>query len=328
MLGGAAAHRAGVIHRDLKPDNVFLCERADGGIAPQHDAKVLDFGISQITSSTLDEPITREGVVLGTPSYMSPEQLKDARSVDARSDVYSMGVIFYEALTGRLPGCDLGHGRSLHTSAPVEPGTPDALAADLDRGFEQVLLRALACDRHLRYPDMESFVAAVRPFATHATPTADAAEQSAERLRGEAVPHVSSAVAPHGRARHGRGRAVAALALALSGLWLLVFLLHRGTVRESQAAAPAAPLDSDVRTAARFDTSIRRTNEVAPPGAGAGVALPAVADEPAVGQAIDDRSAVRPAVRVRRRAHAPADQRARAPTAAVGRSGTISLDDM
>lgn len=90
----AAVHTAGMIHRDLKPGNIFLTQRRDGG----ERVKLLDFGIAKIADSS----VTRTGVTLGTPTYMSPEYML-AHELDARADIYSLGVVFFEALAGRLP---------------------------------------------------------------------------------------------------------------------------------------------------------------------------------------------------------------------------------
>src|SRR5690606_26675558 len=94
LRGVAAAHARGVIHRDLKPDNIFLCRALDG--APR-ESKVLDFGISKLRA--MDDcgvTLTKDGSNLGTPAYMSPEQLEDPLRVDERTDVYAAGVIMYE----------------------------------------------------------------------------------------------------------------------------------------------------------------------------------------------------------------------------------------
>ncbi len=101
LRGLARAHEAGIVHRDLKPDNVFLVERDDDPCF----AKILDFGVSKIErrGDASTRTITREGVVLGTPVYMSPEQAQALPDVDARSDIFSVGAILYESLTGRPP---------------------------------------------------------------------------------------------------------------------------------------------------------------------------------------------------------------------------------
>ena len=100
LTGLDAAHRAGIIHRDLKPDNIFVLHRKLG----HNDfVKLIDFGISKFNVLGGDMAMTRTGAVMGTPYYMSPEQAKGASNIDARSDLYTMGVIAYEALAGQVP---------------------------------------------------------------------------------------------------------------------------------------------------------------------------------------------------------------------------------
>ncbi|MET0386550.1 MAG: protein kinase [Polyangiales bacterium] len=101
LRGLAAVHAAGIVHRDLKPENVYLKEEA-GVVYP----KILDFGISRSIGPANDNQVaggTRDGVIVGTPEYMSPEQARGVKQLDYRTDLYSMGVVLYEALTGRLP---------------------------------------------------------------------------------------------------------------------------------------------------------------------------------------------------------------------------------
>jgi serine/threonine protein kinase len=95
------AHQKGIIHRDLKPENIFLCKQ--GGL--EDYAKVLDFGLAKVTEREMQPGsliLTQEGMVFGTPEFMSPEQAQ-GKTLDARSDVYSLATILYELLTGKLP---------------------------------------------------------------------------------------------------------------------------------------------------------------------------------------------------------------------------------
>lgn len=131
----AAAHEKGIIHRDLKPDNVMLVRSQDA--AQGERAKLLDFGLAKL----IDRPGTKSGVIMGTPQYMSPEQCRDAKLVSDRSDVYSLGVLLFECLAGRLPLLAESAGEliamHLHTPPPpliqVAPDVPARLASFVDR---------------------------------------------------------------------------------------------------------------------------------------------------------------------------------------------------
>src|SRR5262249_26763759 len=116
--GIEAAHAAGVIHRDIKSSNFFLAADEGGGKGKKKGrrttlvVKVLDFGIAEVASfgtssgSAYGRKLTQTGDVMGSPAYMSPEQISDSKSVDARSDVWSLGVVLYEALSGKTPHAD------------------------------------------------------------------------------------------------------------------------------------------------------------------------------------------------------------------------------
>lgn len=141
--GLAVAHAEGVVHRDLKPDNVFLTRdpRAPGGFSP----KILDFGLAKLTwvqaSLEAGVDLTKSGALLGTPHYMAPEQITGARDVDARADVWSLGVMLYECLVGARPFEGKNYGPIFHaiTTLPVprveaqRPDAPPAWAALVDR---------------------------------------------------------------------------------------------------------------------------------------------------------------------------------------------------
>jgi serine/threonine-protein kinase len=161
MRGVAAAHREGVIHRDLKPDNIFLC-CGPGGEA--REAKVLDFGVSSIrTTEDAQTTLTREGTVLGTPAYMSPEQLHSAHNLDERTDVYAFGVILYEALTGRVPFQGTSYSALVLAIVNTTPRSLREIRPEIPEALERVVLQALARDREQRIPSIDALIALLEP---------------------------------------------------------------------------------------------------------------------------------------------------------------------
>jgi len=143
-----AAHDKGIVHRDLKPDNIFLVYRP--GRPPT--VKLLDFGLSKIKGS--DRKLTNTGALLGTPNYMSPEQVKGDRAVDHRTDIYAAGAILYEMMTGRN-AYDGPSVQSILVSIMTEsPPPPRRIRPDLPEVIEAVILRALARSPEERYQAM------------------------------------------------------------------------------------------------------------------------------------------------------------------------------
>lgn len=142
-----AAHDAGIVHRDLKPANVFVTRVGDR----DNFVKLLDFGISKFVSGEPMDALTQTGVVLGTPHYMCPEQAKGERRIDHRVDIYAVGVILYELLTGRLPFTGESYNEVMFRilTEPFDP--PSDLRPDLPLAVERVVLRAMAKDPTERY---------------------------------------------------------------------------------------------------------------------------------------------------------------------------------
>lgn len=156
------AHRQGIVHRDLKPENIFLT--AQGGIA--NFPKVLDFGLAKVTQREMRPGsliLTQEGMVFGTPEFMSPEQAR-GQPLDARSDIYSLGCILYEMLTGKLP---FDASQPMDYLAMQIRGTPIPLGKRAEDvtfppGLEAVVMRTLEKDPDKRYPSASDFAMALK----------------------------------------------------------------------------------------------------------------------------------------------------------------------
>ncbi|HVY28128.1 MAG TPA: serine/threonine-protein kinase [Polyangiaceae bacterium] len=153
----ARAHEAGIVHRDLKPENVFLVKNEDEEIA-----KVLDFGVAKVESHALSEGTrTRTGSILGTPFYMSPEQAQGNRTVDSRSDLWSMGVIAFECLTGKRPFYSDGLGDLVLAICVRDIPVPSEVAA-VPIGFDAWWHRAVARDPEKRFQTAKELTESLR----------------------------------------------------------------------------------------------------------------------------------------------------------------------
>jgi serine/threonine-protein kinase len=192
------AHRMGIVHRDLKPSNLFLTHKNDG--TPL--VKVLDFGISKAAQQTaaLEGTLTTSRTLIGSPMYMSPEQIRDPKAVDSRSDIWSLGIILHQLLTGKPA-----------FSADSLPGVCAAIAADppastrerrpeVPEALERVIQKCLEKRPDARYQSVESLCAALAPFGHRAQPGSARGVELAPTERPEL--DRSSAEAPtisHGR---------------------------------------------------------------------------------------------------------------------------------
>ena len=168
--GLAVAHAAGVVHRDVKPQNLFLARQDEGGLL----VKVLDFGVAKIRRAPADAPkgltapsssMTDSGQVVGTPLYMAPEQLEGAKHVDARSDVYSMGVTLYALLAGKPPHADAKSLLELLNrlvSGPPPPLTD--VAPWVPPAIQAVVERAMAANKEARYRNAVALLEALEPL--------------------------------------------------------------------------------------------------------------------------------------------------------------------
>jgi eukaryotic-like serine/threonine-protein kinase len=175
----AEAHGLGIVHRDLKPANLYCIRRSDG----QLSIKVLDFGISKLTemARASDLPggsVTRTSAVMGSPLYMSPEQVQNSKDVDARTDIWSLGVILFELMTGTVPFPGETFGEiavkiAVHPQLLLRTCRPEAPPA-----LEAAVSRALEKDRQRRYPNVAEFAVALLPFSSRR------AEGYVERISG------------------------------------------------------------------------------------------------------------------------------------------------
>ncbi len=151
------AHRGNIVHRDLKPDNVLLARIKGRGEV----VKVLDFGISKIMTSEEVYRLTRTGEVIGTPFYMSPEQIMKGTEVDHLTDIYACGVILFEMVTGRLPFRGESYHEIILKVTTQEPPDPRSLRPDLPDDLSRIILKAMSKEKEDRFSTAEEFARAL-----------------------------------------------------------------------------------------------------------------------------------------------------------------------
>jgi serine/threonine-protein kinase len=187
----AAAHQSGVVHRDMKPENVFLQRTADG----EEIVKIVDFGIAQLRSKDAAVPetkrrLTRTGMIFGTPEYMSPEQA-GGKHADLRADIYAVGIIMYEMFTGAVPftGETFLGVLTKHLNEPAPPLSTVFPELAISAQLQAVIMRALVKDPNVRYQTMLEFAQAI-------TATPDAAALGYRPVLASVAEH-SMSLLPH-----------------------------------------------------------------------------------------------------------------------------------
>jgi serine/threonine-protein kinase len=158
--GLEVAHDAGIVHRDLKPDNLFVIKRTDGSDL----VKILDFGIAKLQGGATGVQVTRTGSAPGTPHYMAPEQARGEKAIDRRTDIYALGVILYELLSGERPHPGDSYNAILAHILTKQPAPLATVRTGLPDGLPRVVHRALAADPNERPESAVEFAKSIASF--------------------------------------------------------------------------------------------------------------------------------------------------------------------
>jgi serine/threonine protein kinase len=267
------------VHRDIKPSNLFLTEQNG-----QRIVKVLDFGISKNTAET-QQSVTMTGAAFGTPQYMSPEQVHSTKHVDARADVWALGVVLYELLAGKPPFCHTSATAIIAAILMQKPQRVDEHRREVPSGLAKAIMRALEKEPDSRFPDVQAFAAAIAPYGPprdDPTLVAAFAELSLPGSRaGGPVAANTAYLGVHSGSARGRGKrvvlAVVALAAALSIAAIFAVVTTGGSpkdtapgtaaVQTSTGVSPPLPATNDIRQPPPGDTAPQPTVAPAQPTA-------------------------------------------------------------
>jgi serine/threonine-protein kinase len=247
--GIAEAHAAGIVHRDVKPANLFLTQRADGSPC----VKVLDFGIARTLDRTHPK-LTAEATIVGSPAYMAPEQLA-GKPADTRTDVWALGVVLYELLTGRLPYPQPSIAEQYACIMHSSPVPPRVLDGAIPVALSDLVLRCLARAADDRFVDARALGSALEPFCDR-----DARFGFATEAQTLVLPRPKSLRAPIG----------IATAAGLAAVALVALLFARGATGGAAAgasgSAPTAPNgELSARTTAPLPSAVALVEPSPPP---------------------------------------------------------------
>ena len=235
LAGLGAAHAKSVVHRDLKPDNIFITRHGR--------AKILDFGVAKLASEQRDGiSRTRAGSLLGTPHYMSPEQAQSLPT-DARADIYAVGVILYEAATGHRPLDGESVFEILRKQVEEEPPPPRRFAPDMPPAYERVIVRAMAKDPARRWQSADELARALNEATGGLPPGAWAAVGAPSRSDLVVVPPTAARTPDHrwpGQPRRSRTALLVVAGLVLAGAATAAIVASQ---QRSEQGEPAASVE-------------------------------------------------------------------------------------
>lgn len=285
-----AAHRAGIIHRDLKPDNVFLT-RVDG--TDQEIVKLLDFGISKFTDAArkaADVSLTRSGVAVGTPHFMSPEQVQGSKELDFRTDLYSLGVILYRGLSGQLPFQSEDVAPLLVQILMEAPKPLHELRPDIDVDLSALVARSMARNAADRFQSAADFRVALNEWEQTHSGALRAVAAPPDMVRPSyGTPLVEVSPAPVGTNASWSSTAAempepkrtlrnVALAALFSSIGVAGLLIAHGLWSSAKAQSAAATVDSGLPSEAASASSVTAPGQVAAPSVAQNPVAPTLVD--------------------------------------------------